>query len=236
MARKVVKKKPYGKSYSAQTRSILSKKVGSLNDAQKRYLQKRGLLDERHLITAPGKLNAKQRSQLGNEGLFYLRKRAVGQKNLRPAAKGGGKSKGGSSIPSITRYLGLDTDYQRAAGNLKTNWGTYKARNESQRKNLNTDYGTTKRRLEEQQTKDRQQNTYDAAARGMFGTGLQQNEMNKLNQSYNEQFDDSRVSYDRNLGQLRNDFADANRLYTQQVADARAEAIRRRAAKYGITK
>lgn len=237
MARKVVKKKPYGRSWSKYTRQTLRGKVGKLNNKQKAHLKKAGLLDDRALITANRKLTSAEKAKLGNEGLFFLRKHAVGTKNLRPKAKGGGKAKPkGPSIPSIQRYLGLDADYQRAAGNLKTNWGTYKARNEGQRKHLVTDYDTTKRRLTEQQTKDRLANTYDSAARGMFGTGIQQNEVNKLNQSYNEQFDDSRVSYDRNLGQLRNDFADANRLYTQQVADARAEAIRRRASKYGITK
>lgn len=235
MARKVVKKKPYGRSWSKYTRQTLRKRVGTLSKKEKAHLKKAGLLDDRALITANRKLSEKEKSKLGNEGLFFLRKDAVGRKNLIGKSQQS-KRDAAAKIPSIQRYLGLDTDYQRAAGNLKTNWGTYKARNQGQRRNLVTDFGTTKRRLTEQQTKDRLANTYDSAARGMFGTGLQQNEMNKLNQGYNEQFDDARVSYDRNLNQLRNDFADAERLYTQQVADARAEAIRRRAAKYGITK
>lgn len=235
MARKVVKKKPYGRSWSKYTRQTLRKKVGTLSSKEKAHLRKAGLLDDRALITANRKLGPKEKAKLGNEGLFFLRKDAVGRKNLIGKAQQA-KRTAASKIPSIQRYLGIDADYQRAAGNLKTNWGTYKARNQGQRRNLVTDFDTTKRRLGEQQTKDRLTNTYDSAARGMFGTGLQQNELNKLNQTYNEQFDDSRVSYDRNLNQLRNDFADAERLYTQQVADARAEAIRRRAAKYGITK
>lgn len=235
MARKVVKKKPYGRSYSAKTRQTLRKKVGTLKKNEINYLKQRNLLDDRALITANRKLTSAEKAKLGNEGLFFLRKHAVGTKNLRAKPKGKAKPKG-PSIPSIQRYLGIDADYQRAAGNLKTNWGTYKARNQGQRRNLVTDFDTTKRRLTEQQTKDRLANTYDSAARGMFGTGIQQNEVNKLNQAYSEQFDDSRVSYDRNLNQLRNDFSDAERLYTQQVADAKAEAIRRRAAKYGITK
>lgn len=231
----MAKKKPYGRSWSKYTRQTLRGKVGKLSNKQKAHLKKAGLLDDRALITANRPLTKAEKSKLGNEGLFFLRKHAVGTKNLRAKPKGKSKPKG-PSIPSIQRYLGIDADYQRAAGNLKTNWGTYKARNQGQRRNLVTDIGTTKRRLNEQRNKDLKNQSYDSAARGMFGTGLQQNEANKLNMQYNEQHDDANVSYDRNLNQLRNDFADAERLYTQQVADAKAEAIRRRASKYGITK
>lgn len=138
-------------------------------------------------------------------------------------------------IPAIRKYLGMDTDYQRTLNNLNTNLGAYRTQNLNNRRALTADYNTTKNRLTDQQKLDTATQNNDFAARGMFGSGGQAKAANDLTKSYNQQFGDADVSFTRNKTSLLSDLADARRLKTQNAADARAEAIRRRAAQYGIT-
>lgn len=159
-------------------------------------------------------------------------RQAMGNK---PKAAASSNKKKGSGQPTVADYLAMDPDYLRTINNLNTNLGAYNVQNQANQRNLRTDYLETKRRLGIQQGKDQTSEKADFAARGLFGSGLQAKDYNDLAMQYSDQFNDADTSYARNLGQLKSDAADAARLKNQNAAEARAEAIRRRASQYGIT-
>lgn len=138
-------------------------------------------------------------------------------------------------VPNINKYLAMDADYQRTVNNLNTNLKSYNIKSKANQRNLTADYTTTRSRLNQQQGQDQKSEKSNFASRGLYGSGMQNADMNKLNTGYNQQKGDARVSFNRNKTSLLQDRADAGRLERQQAAEARAEAIRRRASQYSIT-
>lgn len=146
--------------------------------------------------------------------------------------KGGGGGKGG--VPGIGKYLKSDEQYQNDRAALIRNFRNLQSQNVENRQNVNLDYGTTKTRLGEEQAESLRDMQADFAARGLFGGAGYLDEEQEFNKGYLNQFSDAATSRDRNVSQLLRELANARTLKQENLAQARLEAIRRRAAQYGI--
>ena len=155
---------------------------------------------------------------------------------------GGGGPKGGGGepkqeepkVPNVQKYLKSDEQYQQDRAALIKNYRNLLAQNEENRSNVKTDFGTTRSRLGEEQQNSLQAMRDDFAARGLYGGAEYLNEEQEFNEDYLNQFTDARTSRDRNIEQLLRELANAKTLQQENLAQARLEAIRRRAAEYGI--
>jgi hypothetical protein len=147
------------------------------------------------------------------------------------------KTPGGSNSGpmNINQWLAGDDVYQQGLAGLKQNYQMFRNSNIKDRRNLKTDYSTARDRLLENQGDSQRDMQADFAARGMFGSGLYSKDYNDLNMDYQQQGADAQTSLSRNLSQLLTDLQGARRDFRQNRELLRSEAVRRRAAKYGIT-
>lgn len=140
----------------------------------------------------------------------------------------------GNRVPSIQRYLGMDEQYQQDRNSLLTNFRNFRLQNRENRQNTQADYGKTVSRLGREQGENLQDMQGDFGARGLYGSGVYQDELNDFNLAYANQNADALSSRDKMLQQLIADLTNARTGKEQNVQQARLEAIRRRAAQYGI--
>jgi hypothetical protein len=96
------------------------------------------------------------------------------------------------------------------------------------------DRATTLERLNEEQAENLKEMQDDFAARGLFGGAEYLKKENDFNTDYLEQKTDTRQSASRNIQQLLRDLRNARTLKDENLSQARLEAIRRRAAEFGI--
>lgn len=136
--------------------------------------------------------------------------------------------------PSIKEYLGTDEQYQRDRASLLKNFRNLRAATRENRGNVKLDKRTTLKRLNEEQAENYQEMVDDFAARGLYGGAEFLKKENDFNLDYLEQKSDTRQSASRNIQQLLRDLRSAKTLRNENLSQARLEAIRRRAAKYGI--
>lgn len=227
-----VSKKPKGAQFSLA--QLLAQPLG-LNRVQKQRLMKAGLLDERRMITNTplGKMNSKQKASLKDQGLLNARQQYMMRGNKKYAQQ---VKDSKNPAKNINAYLKTDSDYLRTTSNLKKNLDTAGIRFGQQDKDLVHDYNLTKGRLEQEKGFAGKDLGNQNAAQGLYGSGLYAAASNRLNNSYAQQFNDASSSYQRSKRGIQDNWQDTKRLYGQNVGEAKAQAIRRRAAKYGITK
>lgn len=140
----------------------------------------------------------------------------------------------GNRVPTIQKYLGMDEQYQQDRNSLLTNFRNFRLQNMENRQNTRADYSKTIERLGKEQGNNLRDMQGDFGARGLYGSGLYQDELNDFNLNYANQNADARSSQDKMLQQLIADFTNARTGKEQNIQQARLEAIRRRAAQYGI--
>lgn len=227
-----VNKRPKGAQFSLA--QLLAQPLG-LNRVQKRRLVKAGLLDERRMITNTplGKLSSRQKASLKDQGLLGARQNYQTRKNPRYRQQVKDRK---NPAKNINAYLKTDSDYLRTTSNLKKNLDTAGIRFGQQDKDLVADYNTTKGRLTQERGFAGKDLTNQNAAQGLYGSGLYAAANNRLMNSYAQQFNDAGDSYQRSKRGIQDNWQDTKRLYSQNTGEAKAQAIRRRAAKYGITK
>lgn len=136
--------------------------------------------------------------------------------------------------PSVEKFIAGDDTYANTISDLRANYGLTREATRTNKDNLRADFNTLRSRMRQQQSQDNRSLDSDFAARGMLGSGLELDASTKLDQNYNNQFTDAQQSRNRNLSQLDMDLSAARTLRDQQFQDARLNAIRRRAEKYGI--
>ena len=136
--------------------------------------------------------------------------------------------------PTLKKYLGGDDTYQATRNELIRNFNALRLTNKRNRRNVNTDYATTKSRLATEKQKAATDMENDFAARGLFGTGEYASKLAEFEKNFQNQFEDASTSRSRNVKQLMTDLQDAKRLRNSSLRQARLEAIRRRAEKYGL--
>lgn len=136
--------------------------------------------------------------------------------------------------PTLKKYLAGDDTFQSTRNELIRNFNALRLTNKRNRRNVNTDYATTKSRLATEKQKAATEMENDFAARGLFGTGEYAAKLSEFEKNFQNQFEDASTSRSRNVKQLMTDLQDAKRLRNSSVRQARLEAIRRRAEKYGL--
>lgn len=136
--------------------------------------------------------------------------------------------------PSIKKYLGTDEQYQRDRAALIKNFRNLKLTNKENRGNVKMDKRTTLSRLREEEAENLKEMEADFAARGLFGGAEYLNKEQDFKLDYLDQRADARKSASRSIQQLLRDLRNAKTLREENLAQARLEAIRRRAAEYGI--
>lgn len=181
----------------------------------------------------------KAAAQLAAQSSFSVTPSAIMRKsqkvsnNKNPNTKQAKTKKGG--IPSLKQFLSQDKTYRNTSTDLKQNLNNYSATNTFNQNQLNKDFTSLTDRMGKQRALDEQALADDYAARGLLGSGMNVQSGNKLSEDYTNQLTDATLSRDRNLQQLKFDLRDTSALNSQQLADARLNAIRRRAERYGIT-
>lgn len=168
------------------------------------------------------------------------------QRQFRAPSPGGGGGGGGSKEqnkpkpkpkpkpPSVGKYLKTDEQYQRDRAALIKNFKNLRLTNKENRGNVEMDRGTTISRLKEEQAENLKEMQDDFAARGLFGGAEYLAKENDFNTDYLEQRSDTRQSASRSIQQLLRDLKNAATLKDENLSQARLEAIRRRAAEFGI--
>lgn len=136
--------------------------------------------------------------------------------------------------PSVGKYLKSDEQYQRDRAGLIKNFKNFKLTTGENKQNVLMDRGTTIERLKEEQAENLKEMQDDFAARGLFGGAEYLKKENDFNTDYLEQKTDTRQSASRNIQQLLRDLRNARTLKDENLSQARLEAIRRRAAEFGI--
>lgn len=136
--------------------------------------------------------------------------------------------------PSVKKYLGTDEQYQRDRAALLKNFRNLRSSNMENRGNVRLDKRTTLSRLREEQSENLQEMRDDFAARGLYGGAEYLKKESDFNNDYLDQFSDTRQSANRSIQQLMRDLRNAKTLRNENMSQSRLEAIRRRAAKYGI--
>lgn len=136
--------------------------------------------------------------------------------------------------PSLGKYLGGDSEFQAARSQLIKNFQALRTENKQNRGNLRDDYLTTKSRLATEKQKSAEDMQNDFAARGLLGSGVYADKLAEFEKNYQNQGTDATTSYRRNVNQLLTDLKDAKRLRNSSLRQAKLEAIRRRAEKYGL--
>jgi hypothetical protein len=154
----------------------------------------------------------------------------------------GGKKKPGKkpgkkapSTPSAEVYAQRDPDYRRAIAGYRTNLANLKTQQNANKSDLNTDYATTRDRLLTGFKQNDTNQRSDFAARGMFGSGVYAKAKTDREKEETNQLNDASSSYTRNVRSINTDVANATNLERQQEGTAKAAAIRRAAAQYGLT-
>lgn len=144
------------------------------------------------------------------------------------------KKKAPAGVPNINKYLGMDEQYQQDRNSLLTNFRNFRLQNVENRQNTAADYGKTVSRLAKDKSENLGEMQGDFGARGLYGSGVYQDELNDFNLGYANQNADALSSRDKMLQQLIADLTNARTGKEQNIQQARLEAIRRRATKYGL--
>jgi hypothetical protein len=128
----------------------------------------------------------------------------------------------------------MDEQYHQDRNSLLTNFRNFRLQNRENRENTSADYGKTVARLAKDQGSNLHDMQGDFGSRGLYGSGVYQDELNDFNLAYANQNADAASSRDKMLQQLIADLTNARTGKEQNLMQARLEAIRRRAAKYGL--
>lgn len=136
--------------------------------------------------------------------------------------------------PSIEDYLGGDTGYQQQLRGFGQNLSDFLADAARRRNDLQTNFGQAQNNMNNQKVIDMQNLEQDYGSRGMLHSGLYGKAMGDYNTEFNNRLGDLTSQENQGLGQL--DQSETQLRGSQQLQEqaAREDAIRRRAAQYGI--
>lgn len=147
-----------------------------------------------------------------------------------PVAKPGAVPK----IASIEDWLGSETMYKNQIRNFDKAFGDFNADLNLRKGRVNTDFTQSEKTLKDQRVSDLETLKNDFASRGLLTSGLYANELGDYENEFNQQLANltrGRTESLSNIGRELSNFQSEQNLAKQR---AREEAIRRRAAKYGL--
>lgn len=159
----------------------------------------------------------------------------------RPRPGGGGKHpagkghKGKTGIPSVDQYLAGDSTYQGQYSSLQKALEDYKNQYGSQTGIVNQDFATALQKLQDQRTQDVNSMKNDYAARGLLNSGLFTDALGQYDTKYQQQYGELGQDQQRSLADLLTGLQGYQSENAATLSAAKQDAIRRRAAQYGIS-
>lgn len=156
---------------------------------------------------------------------------------------GGGRSGGVPSAPaaegpgpikSAKDWLAGDSTYLSQIANFNKALQDFQANQGLQRSQYTTQYGMDKKSLQDALTQGQTDLEEDFAGRGLLKSGLYTDALGDLNQEFQTQFgqlDTNQKNFMDNLARELANYQTENQMTKNQ---ARADALRRRAAQYGL--
>lgn len=136
---------------------------------------------------------------------------------------------------ALDKYLGKDASYQRTLRDLGRALTDYRARMGIEKTRTSTEYGFAKRQMGQQQQNDLRDIKDDFAARGIVTSGVFASRIGEYNTQYNNQLGTLTRGYNNQLQDFQSAYQEFLRNQQSQKEAAREAAIRRRAAKLGLT-
>lgn len=136
--------------------------------------------------------------------------------------------------PSIAKFLAGDDVYQDQISQLMKQLENFLTANKSQRGDIREDFNTSLSKMDKQKAMDLEAMENDFAARGLLTSGLYTDSVGDYNKQYQTQLDDLTTSRQRSIGDLIESMKNYRTENQGQRKNARADAIRRRAEKFGI--
>lgn len=136
--------------------------------------------------------------------------------------------------PSINAYLGGDTVYQQQLAQINKALADFLANQKTTKSNLARDYATAQKAVKDQSVIDLGNIEQDFAGRGLLKSGLYQGAVDKYNTDMADRLANLGTANQRSLTDLTNQFNTFQSQSTTSKENARIEALRRRANKYGL--
>jgi hypothetical protein len=137
-------------------------------------------------------------------------------------------------VPDVNSFLNQDSGYQQQLRDFTNALAQFNADVTRRKGVLESDYGTSKKAMEDQKVKDLLNLQDDYGARGVLTSGL----YGKALGDYNTEFGNRMTDLDNKQTQALDSLGqESNRYKSQQDLQqqaAREDAIRRRAAQYGV--
>jgi len=156
------------------------------------------------------------------------------QQGGKMAYNSGGMYGGTPGNPSVNKYLGGDSAYQSQLSQLTKQLEQFKSSNLKQRDYLKQDFGTAQDRMKMQRTDDQERLQSDYASRGMVNSGLYTGAVGDYDKKYQQQLGDLSTDKQRGLSDLIESLQQYVTGNQSAEQNAKQEAIRRRAAQYGL--
>lgn len=147
----------------------------------------------------------------------------------------GGMYGGTPGNPSVNKYLGGDSAYQSQLAQLTKQLEQFKAGNLEQRDYVKQDFNKAKNRMGMQRTEDQGRLQSDYASRGLVNSGLYTGAVGDYDTKYQQQLGDLSTDKQRSLADLIGSLQQYVTSNQSAEQNAKQEAIRRRAAQYGIS-
>lgn len=136
--------------------------------------------------------------------------------------------------PGLKKYLAGDETYQSQLSSLQKELEDYILANEDQRGDLTEDFGLSQERMAEERTKALDSMKNDFAARGLLESSEFMDAIGDYDTSYQTKLGDLSRDRDRGLEDLLESLGMYRRTNKNELQNARAEAIRRRAEQFGL--
>jgi hypothetical protein len=145
------------------------------------------------------------------------------------------KGKGIPKAPGLEQFLGSDATYQQTLSELMRTLEQYQLQNNTSQSSVREAFETALSRMGTERESALKNLEADFAARGLLNSGLYGDAVSQYNTQYGDRITDLTGDRDSNLSNLGTEFQNFQSNIDTQKADARLDAIRRRAEQYGLT-
>lgn len=136
---------------------------------------------------------------------------------------------------AIHRYLLGDETYQAQLAALQQGRQDFRIANRADKENIREDFGDARHRMRGQRKDDLQAMLADYASRGIADSGVFLNDRSEYQKDFTNQLTDLHKDKARNLFSLKSSATQTGNQFSASVQAARLEALRRRAAQFGLT-
>lgn len=151
-----------------------------------------------------------------------------------PSAPSGPPVSGPGPVPDINAFLSGDPTYQGQLRDFANALSQFNADITRRRGILDTDYATSQKAMNDQKVQDLNNLQDDYGARGLLMSGLYGKAVGDYNNEFNTRMTDLGTRNTQAIDQLNQEKGRFTSQQNLQSQAAREDAIRRRAAQYGV--